>query len=166
MAKATRNSLYLESQLAFQRLREAQILTKVLESEARLTQVKIAEAETQVGMARTHLKTRNVFEESDDELLPALGNNNSPGNSASDSDESGSEYRLKPGMSSPEFTAHRLICEYVSFQQPLPRRSTSMRAAAVFPNLPWAGCMGMQSDVNRRLTNSCNARVNVFKAGL
>ncbi|KJA18320.1 hypothetical protein HYPSUDRAFT_57174 [Hypholoma sublateritium FD-334 SS-4] len=93
LAKATRDSLYLENELAFQRLREAQILLKVLESEARLTEVKMAEAETQVGMARAHLKSRDVCEESDNEFLSTLGSDVTPDNSAgSESDESGSEY--------------------------------------------------------------------------
>lgn len=80
----------IKRQLALQRLREAEILITILRSEAKLTQLKLEEADMQVGMARAYLNSRKIYDESEDETLPL--EHQDPADSVGPDSESSSDY--------------------------------------------------------------------------
>ncbi|KJA18715.1 hypothetical protein HYPSUDRAFT_57030 [Hypholoma sublateritium FD-334 SS-4] len=109
LAKATRNTLYLENQLAIQRMREAEIVLSILRSEVQHTDHNVEEADVQVGMARAYLKSRTTYESEDDEVPPLLRNCDS--DSAGSYTDSGSDHVTARSFLDTDFSSpgsHRL----------------------------------------------------------
>lgn len=80
----------LERQLALQRAEEAKIIFNFFQVEAKAAQVKVAEADIQIGMAKGLLKSRNVDDEGSEDDIHS---------SPVDADESESDSDLEAGMS-------------------------------------------------------------------
>lgn len=89
LAQETRSALHLERQLALQRVREAEVLLDILRADARLSDVRVEEADLRVGAARAHLKSTTGTGAVLDDDLPSP--KRSPLNSTKSSDKSDSE---------------------------------------------------------------------------
>ncbi len=53
----------MEKELALQRIKETKILLTILQNEARTVQLKIADVDLDIGMARALLKSKGLHEE-------------------------------------------------------------------------------------------------------
>jgi hypothetical protein len=95
LARATRQSLLVQEQLANQRVKEGEMMMKLLYSNVKRAHVQVAEVDLRIGALRAMLDAEGISEISlsDDEesifdIIPASSSSSEDSNNESDSDSS------------------------------------------------------------------------------